>query len=180
MQIRLAPHNESCWNYLSGLYCLPGALPHSLGADDRVWTICCGALEDCPSCPPALDTLARFYLHAAAEQRTGCEQLGAGLTSAPAASSPVPPSQDGLAGDTVPSSTASQAEVGGTADAAEHAAGPEAMGLKLAEDEVQLSVQSGLHLLDLLKVADPVRSMYWAHRRHELLRLLPHSTSQAA
>lgn len=35
-QMVKAPRNESVWNYLQGLFRLPGLPPHSMGAEDKV------------------------------------------------------------------------------------------------------------------------------------------------
>ncbi|KAG2444439.1 hypothetical protein HXX76_001192 [Chlamydomonas incerta] len=62
--IQKAPRNESPWRYLSGLFAVlePWAgSPHALSRCAEVHTLCCEALNDCPSCGPAYDVLAQFY-----------------------------------------------------------------------------------------------------------------------
>ncbi|KAF6250982.1 hypothetical protein COO60DRAFT_704582 [Scenedesmus sp. NREL 46B-D3] len=60
-QIARVPDNESAWNYLWGLFTLPGCRPAEMGAQHKVHIICREALSDSPSCKPALDTLAQYY-----------------------------------------------------------------------------------------------------------------------
>ncbi|KAI8465579.1 MAG: hypothetical protein J3K34DRAFT_525239 [Monoraphidium minutum] len=59
-QLAVAPRNESAWNYLLGLFALPGATPHEMGRHKEVFIICREALADCASCAPALDALAQY------------------------------------------------------------------------------------------------------------------------
>eukprot|EP00198_Chlamydomonas_reinhardtii_P000591 XP_001689926.1 farnesyltranstransferase [Chlamydomonas reinhardtii] len=56
--VQKAPRNESPWRYLTGLFASlePWASsPRSLSRCAEVHTLCCEALNDCPSCGPAYD-----------------------------------------------------------------------------------------------------------------------------
>eukprot|EP00775_Hariotina_reticulata_P003675 gene3675-3936_t len=64
-QICRAPDNESAWNYLWGLFSLPGCSSWEMGRHSKVFIICQEALADQPSCKPALDTLSQYYHHLA-------------------------------------------------------------------------------------------------------------------
>uniref|UniRef100_A0A7S0R5Z1 Protein farnesyltransferase/geranylgeranyltransferase type-1 subunit alpha n=1 Tax=Chlamydomonas leiostraca TaxID=1034604 RepID=A0A7S0R5Z1_9CHLO len=64
-KIELAPRNESVWNYLRGLFLLPGMPAHAMGLYEQVYVLCKEALLDAPSCPPALDVMSEYYLHLA-------------------------------------------------------------------------------------------------------------------
>lgn len=60
-KLRLAPHNESAWNYLRGLAALPGTPSRSAATDARWRAACEEALAAEPSCAPALALLADVY-----------------------------------------------------------------------------------------------------------------------
>lgn len=113
--IQRAPRNESAWNFLWGLFTLPWLPPGAgMGSTPEVYTICAEALADCPSCVPAVDTLAQVYAAAASSAAAG--------------------------GD------------------------PRAL---------QRAVVSGVQALEGLCVMDPMRELYWQHRRQVLEALLP-------
>lgn len=59
--VRKAPRNESPWNYLLGLFTLPGCRLNELGRQKRVYAICSEALGLCMQCAPALDVLSEYY-----------------------------------------------------------------------------------------------------------------------
>ena len=60
-KISLAPRNESCWNYLLGLFSsLPGCRRNELAHWPQVHTVCIDALAKAPSSPPALAVLVRI------------------------------------------------------------------------------------------------------------------------
>eukprot|EP00877_Chromochloris_zofingiensis_P003437 jgi/Chrzof1/13094/Cz07g19170.t1 len=61
-KVQSAPHNESAWNYLWGIFTLDGCSQWEMGKYKEVYTLCVEALADVPSCGPALDTLAQYYL----------------------------------------------------------------------------------------------------------------------
>ncbi|KAG1679478.1 hypothetical protein FOA52_011077 [Chlamydomonas sp. UWO 241] len=59
--IAKAPRNESAWNYLLGLFALPGCAKHEMAQWPQIHQVCLDALAAVPSCPPALWALADFY-----------------------------------------------------------------------------------------------------------------------
>jgi hypothetical protein len=60
--IHKAPRNESPWNYLRGLFTLPGCPRQMMATFPTVPFICQEALNDTDwSCPPALVTLEQYY-----------------------------------------------------------------------------------------------------------------------
>eukprot|EP00879_Flechtneria_rotunda_P006326 GHRR01006649.1.p1 GENE.GHRR01006649.1~~GHRR01006649.1.p1 ORF type:complete len:296 (+),score=116.88 GHRR01006649.1:1024-1911(+) len=75
-QIARVPDNESAWNYLWGLFTLPGCKQNDMARQERMYVICQEALADSPSCKPALDTLAHYYYSlalTAAEQHASAQ-----------------------------------------------------------------------------------------------------------
>jgi chemotaxis response regulator CheB len=82
-KLALDYENQSAWNYLLGLFHLPGAQPHALGRVAQVHMLCAAALEARPSCSPALDVLAQYYAsQAAASVAAGAERDAAAAASA--------------------------------------------------------------------------------------------------
>ena len=63
--LRRAPDNGSTWAYLRGLLTLPGGL-NALLSDERIPDLCCKALQQLPSCSPALAMLSEVYRKRAA------------------------------------------------------------------------------------------------------------------
>lgn len=170
--LALDPRNESAWNYLLGLFTLPGATPHEMGrhmsvrsspweaglapagggqvagctvgwlhgsggrgagsAGDptpfrnrrQVYIICKEALLDCPSCAPALDALAAWYVALACLLRDAASASAGGAASGPA--------------------------------------------LARARD----AASKALAVLSKAAVADPMRRPYLGHRRYEARQLL--------
>mmetsp|Transcript_8742 Transcript_8742/g.18637 ORF Transcript_8742/g.18637 Transcript_8742/m.18637 type:complete len:399 (+) Transcript_8742:366-1562(+) len=141
-QVQRAPRNESVWNYLRGVFTLPGCRPQELGHHVQVHTICREALADSPSCPPALAMLAEYYLAVAAAAGEVLEACGSGAAAtATAAGAGVQPMLEGGA-------------AGSSSEAMRAAAG----------EAVQAAVAAASVLFNDLMVADPIRSMYWGHR----------------
>ncbi len=76
-KVRLAPHNESAWDYLRGLAQLPGSPAHAAGADVRWRRACEQVLCTLPSCAPALALLADIYSEQAALLEEQAEEAAA-------------------------------------------------------------------------------------------------------
>ncbi|GAX74302.1 hypothetical protein CEUSTIGMA_g1751.t1 [Chlamydomonas eustigma] len=84
-KIAAAPRNESCWNYLLGLFTLPGCSPFELCRWPQVYDTCMAAVTKAPSCPPALAALAEFYIAAAESAVEVCSQGNTGAFEVDAA-----------------------------------------------------------------------------------------------
>lgn len=76
-QVLRAPRNESAWNYLSGLFSLPGCHPLEMARWTKVHAICMAALSQAPSCPPALALLSDYYVATARAALQHAKALGA-------------------------------------------------------------------------------------------------------
>eukprot|EP00200_Dunaliella_tertiolecta_P003950 CAMPEP_0202349154 /NCGR_PEP_ID=MMETSP1126-20121109/6769_1 /ASSEMBLY_ACC=CAM_ASM_000457 /TAXON_ID=3047 /ORGANISM="Dunaliella tertiolecta, Strain CCMP1320" /LENGTH=434 /DNA_ID=CAMNT_0048940927 /DNA_START=774 /DNA_END=2078 /DNA_ORIENTATION=- len=189
-QVAIAPRNESAWNYLHGLFRLPGTHPHDMARFQEVYAICAEALRSCPNSAPALDALSLYYVHLAhlaAKQMTTSDASGgdgvSNVGGSGALSAHSAPAQHGPAGFQASGSEnmegggaasmqaqqnqASSAVGNGAVASASSVAGGTgaAAAARLA---ILRSAQSAVALLNHLMVADPIRSMYWNHRWQEI------------
>jgi len=123
-----------------------------------VHSICSDSLLKCPNCPPALETLSKFYVHVAhlaAAQHVAATVAG----SAQHSTSQCTPAPSSTSGEQSSVQSAYAAASGG----GEAVASPSSHEAILRGAVVRAS-QSAVVLLNHLMVADPIRSMYWNHR----------------
>jgi hypothetical protein len=138
----------------------------------QVHIICREALADCPSCAPALDTLAQYYL--------ACACLAAQHLAAlyqqqqqhePGQGEQVKAQQQLL--QALPA--------GGQAAGEQHEARPQQQSKQPATSShtaaaaaaaVEAACSAALQVLDKLLIADGIRAAYWRHRRREVEEVL--------
>jgi hypothetical protein len=135
----------------------------------QVHIICREALEDCPSCAPALDTLAQYYLACtclAAQhlQQHSKHKQGQG-----------PPQQQAAhpaTGEAVSAVAGEQQQDPPAAEPSKPASSSAAAATAAAVVAVQAAGSAALQVLDKLLIADGIRGAYWHHRRREVEEVL--------